>query len=392
MRPEVAVYYFPNYHTDDRNQKLHGLNWTEWELLKRAEPRFKGHNQPKYSDWGMEDESDPLIMAKKVDAAADHGIDTFIFDWYWYNDGPFLERALHEGFLNAKNNDRLKFALMWANHDWVDIHPMKACDEALKNGSVLYPGAVNKKTFKKITEICLGQYFKHSSYWLLDGCPYFSIYELNKFIEGIGSLEEAKEELDNFRAAVKAEGFKDLHLNAVVWTSCFLPGESQGTDVSEIISYLGFDSVTSYVWIHHFKTDVFPTVSYNIICDAYLDYWEEAACKYTLPYYPNVTMGWDASPRTVQSDSYDNRGYPFMYVIEDNSPQNFKRALSIAKDRVSSQNIPTPFLTINAWNEWTEGSYLEPDTVNGMAYLEAIRDVFELKKESNNQSRCEHET
>jgi hypothetical protein len=30
-------------------------------------------------------------------------------------------------------------------------------------------------------------------------------------------------------------------------------------------------------------------------------------------------------------------------------------------------------------NEWTEGSYLEPDVVNGMKYLEAVRDVFGAK-------------
>ncbi len=75
--------------------------------------------------WGYEDESDPAVMARKIAAAADHGIAAFLFDWYWYDDGPFLGRALDEGFLRAPNVDRLKFAFMWANHDWVDIHPAK---------------------------------------------------------------------------------------------------------------------------------------------------------------------------------------------------------------------------------------------------------------------------
>ncbi|MGO8902351.1 MAG: glycoside hydrolase family 99-like domain-containing protein [Isosphaeraceae bacterium] len=39
-------------------------------------------------------------------------------------------------------------------------------------------------------------------------------------------------------------------------------------------------------------------------------------------------------------------------------------------------------LTVNSWNEWTEGSYIEPDTVHGTKYLEAIRDVFGRKPES----------
>lgn len=62
---EVAVYYFPNYHQDERNKKRHGVNWMEWELVKRAEPRFDGHMQPKVPLWGYEDESDPEAMAKK---------------------------------------------------------------------------------------------------------------------------------------------------------------------------------------------------------------------------------------------------------------------------------------------------------------------------------------
>jgi hypothetical protein len=39
-------------------------------------------------------------------------------------------------------------------------------------------------------------------------------------------------------------------------------------------------------------------------------------------------------------------------------------------------------LNINCWNEWTEGSYLEPDTVQGMKYLEAVKAVFGTKTQS----------
>src|SRR5262245_53095990 len=105
---QVACYYFPNYHVDPRNEIVHGPGWTEWELVSRAEPRFPGHRQPRLPLWGVEDESDPQVMAKKIDAAADHGIDAFIFDWYYYDDGPFLERGLEQGFLAAPNRDRLK--------------------------------------------------------------------------------------------------------------------------------------------------------------------------------------------------------------------------------------------------------------------------------------------
>ena len=86
---QVACYYFPDYHLGDpRLEELKGKGWTEWELVKAAKPRFAGHQQPKVPAWGYTDESDPKEMAQKIDAAADHGIDAFIFDWYYYDDGP----------------------------------------------------------------------------------------------------------------------------------------------------------------------------------------------------------------------------------------------------------------------------------------------------------------
>jgi hypothetical protein len=381
---KTAVYYFPNYHADIRNENLHGPGWTEWDLMLRAEPRFPGHDQPKIPAWGYEDEADPQVMTRKIDAAADHGIDTFIFDWYWYNDGPYLQRALEEGFLNAPNNNRLKFSLMWANHDWIDIHPAKvSLGNAEASAKLLYPGVVVPAAFDRLVQHCVETYFKHPSYWLMDGCPYFSVYELTKLLASFGGVQQTREYLDRFRAAVKASGFPDLHLNAIVWNNPILPGEQTAVDPYQLIQELGFDSVTSYVWVHHAQLSEFPVTPFQTMEDQYFQYWEKAQAECPVPYYPNLSMGWDPSPRTVQSDRYLPRGYPFTPVVGGNTPEAFKQSAARLKARMERLNLPNAFVTINAWNEWTEGSYLEPDTKNGMGYLEAIRDVFGVHKTRN---------
>ena len=122
---QVAAYYFANFHQDERNIKVHGPNWTEWNLVKAATPRFPGHRQPRIPLWGYEDEADPRVFEKKIAAASANKINAFIFDWYWYQDGPFLESALNGGYLRASNNKELKFGVMWANHDWYNIQPAK---------------------------------------------------------------------------------------------------------------------------------------------------------------------------------------------------------------------------------------------------------------------------
>jgi glycosyl transferase family WbsX len=369
---QVGVYYFPNYHADARNALVHGPGGTEWELVKRGEPKFPGHRQPKVPLWGYEDEADPRVMAKKIDAAADHGIHHFLFDWYWYDDGPFLQRALDEGFLGAANNQRLKFALMWANHDWTDIHP------ARRHGrpALLYPGMVTRESFDALVEVVIERYFRHPSYWQIDGCPYFSIYELMTLVRGLGGLRETRDALARFHERTRAAGFPELHLNAVVWGVKVLPNEEAIANPREMLAALGFDSVSSYVWVHHVPLTSFPTVPYETVARAAAEHWRQADAEYGLPFHPNVTMGWDSSPRTVQSDVYEAIGYPFGPVIEGNTPERFKAALQAAKAFLDARPAGPKILSINAWNEWTEGSYLEPDTEHEMAYLEAVRAVF----------------
>jgi hypothetical protein len=153
---EVAVYYFPNYHPDSINAGWHGKGWTEWDLVKAAKPRFKGHEQPKIPTWGYFNEADPKWAAKEIDLAADNGIDCFIYDWYWYsNTGQYLQEGLEKGFLKAPNNKRLKFALMWANHDWMNVHPTPYTNEQEK----LTDGRVSEQLWDTITNYVISHYF-----------------------------------------------------------------------------------------------------------------------------------------------------------------------------------------------------------------------------------------
>ncbi len=371
---DIAVYYFPNYHMDDsRNEVRYGRGWSEWELVKNAGPRFEGHQQPKIPLWGYTNESDPEVMRMKIDAANKYGIDVFIYDWYYYNDGPFLEKGLENGFMGAGNNNKLKFALMWANHDWVDLFPR---NPEIGNAPLFYPGAITPETFDKMTDYIIEKYFNHPSYWKIDGCPYFSIYELYRFIEGMGGRENAKAALEKFRIKTRKAGFKDLHLNAVVWGVQILPGEKILKDPEEMLDYFSFSSITSYVWIHHVKLGSFPVTEYSEARDDYFKYSNDFVKKAKLPYFINVSMGWDASPRCRQDIPFKNLGYPCMAMIGNNTPSAFKNALETAKNWTDIRHKKNRIITINSWNEWTEGSYLEPEREYGYQYLEAVKSVF----------------
>jgi len=373
----VAAYYFGNFHVDARNERAHGKGWTEWQLVRNAKSRFLGHKQPKVPLWGYEDDSNPQVFARKIAAASRASVSAFIFDWYWYDDGPFLQAALEEGYLKAGNFKDVKFAIMWANHDWFDIHPAKLASPPY----LQFPGQINPTTFENMTTYIVERYFSQESYLKIDGCPYFSVYELYRFVLGMGGSEQAAVELEKFRNKVRAAGFPDLHLNAVTWGVQVLPGEGEAPDLKALLERLHIDSTTSYVWIHHAELAKFPVTEYDKLAMAYETYRSRASEELGKPYFPNVTVGWDASPRACQSDIYTHAQYPFMPIIQGNTPERFGQTLRSAKKFMdSSEVLTTKLVTINSWNEWTEGSYLEPDVENQYGYLDQIHEVFGKEK------------
>jgi len=368
----VAAYYFANYHTNDpRNIKNKGAEWSEWELVKAAKPRFPGHDQPKVPLWGYTDEKDPKVMAQKIEAASKYGVDCFIFDWYMYEDGPFLNQCIDDGFLKAHNVNKINFALMWANHDWTDIHPYTRGTAQ----QLLYPGKVTAKRFEEIGDLLVSQYFTLPNYWKIDGKAYFSIYDIQKFMEGFGSIAATKAAMVRLNDKAVAAGLKGIHWNIVAWGRPVLPVEKVPANYPELIRLLGFDSATSYVWVHHVGLPERQT-DFNLVRDQYFTYWDKAKNEFKVPYYPNVSMGWDPSPRCDLKSEWGNSGYPFTYTIGNNTPENFKTALEMTRNILLADPAGPHIMNINCWNEWTEGSYLEPDTKNKFRYLEAVKSVF----------------
>ncbi len=366
---EIAAYYFPNYHRDERNEARHGKGWTEWELMKCARPRFPGHNQPKIPLWGYGDEADPLVMAKKIDAAANHGLDAFVFDWYWY-DGPFLERALDEGFLKAPNRNRMKFALMWANHDWYYRHPVSRDTQACR---IEFPWTTRPENLSPVWDLIIEKYMLRPEYWRMNGLPYFSIYAVSRFIEQMGGVSGAADAIALLRQKAEAAGLPGVHVNGM-WYDV-LDADSPGERRTGWSPELGFSSYTSYNLCYLLRDwkGVDLHAPYLETAEKFLEAEKYSIRNMSIPYYPVVTAGWDSSPRCIQSEMYDTApGYPWLPVLEPDG-KTFGTivagTLDLLKDRPADQRI----MFINAWNEWTEGSYLEPDMKNGMGLLEALK-------------------
>ena len=238
---DVAAYVWPAYQPEPRWAELGIFNEGigEWQNVKEAVPKWEGHRQPLVPLWGYENDADPKVMERKIDAAVSHGVNVFIYDWYWYGGRPFLEDALNKGFLGASNNGRMKFYIMWANHDVNSYWNNKV---GTKDGkyNIIWPAKVTDDDWRHVVDRWIAQYFKRTNYYKIGGKPVLSIYDVKSFIDWDG-LDKAKERVASLRERVRAAGFPGLHLQIICGSSDLL--------MRKDLSALGIDSATCYCWI-----------------------------------------------------------------------------------------------------------------------------------------------
>jgi hypothetical protein len=362
---DIAAYIWPAYTGDEPRTRMfwpEGIG--EWQSVKNAVKKFPEHDWPRKPLWGYVNEADPYVMEMEIAAAADHGVNVFIYDWYWYDRRPFLETCLNEGYLKAANNDRVKFYLMWANHDVRNIWDIRVSDD---RSNIIWLGSVDRREFERAVDRVIDRYFTHPSYYTIDGKPVFEIYDIGNMIRGLGDMDAARGALDWFRERCVQAGLPGLHLQLTTWgeRAINLSGvDSEKTAMdSEVTRALGFDSMTHYQFVHFTNIDR----EYSEIIPDVAAEWKRLDEAYEIPYFPHVSIGWDNNPRFKEFRPG---------IVRGNTPEEFEKALVLARDYADAHPDQVPLLTINSWNEWTETSYLEPDDLYGYGYLEAVKRVF----------------
>ena len=196
---DVAAYIWPAYTGDELRTRIfwpEGMG--EWQSVRSAEKKFEGHTWPRKPLWGYVNEADPNVMQMEIDAAVEHGVNVFIYDWYWFDRRPFLENCLNDGFLKAKNRDKMKFYLMWANHNAGTTWDKRNSD---MGGAVIWSGAVDRSEFERAMSRVIERYFHEPNYYTIDGKPVFMIYDMNNLVDGLGGIENTREALLWFREA-----------------------------------------------------------------------------------------------------------------------------------------------------------------------------------------------
>lgn len=353
----VAAYVWPSCHDDSL---AHRYLWSggdgEWEVIRKGNPRFEGHRQPKEPLWGYEHDDDPEVVERWIRTALEYGVNTFIYDWYWYLGQPYLEGALNDGFLKAPSNGDMNFFIMWANHDvpydYWNVHRYP------DNKDILFSADFSQEDYRKIVDRIIGRYFTRPNYLKVDGRPVLAIYSYNNLVRSFGSVAKTAEGLDYFREQARKAGFRGIYLMDIRG-ECGRLTERRLADTRMRIDSLGVDGLAFYN-MGGFDTDY---LKHGRNAMRLRSDWNMAFPDTDL--YPCVSIAWDDTPRFPSKGAKDVTRF-------NATPDNFRVFLGEAIDFALERGFQQPMVTINAWNEWVEGSYLLPDKEHGFGYLEAV--------------------
>lgn len=357
---KIIAFYLPQFHRIPENDKWWGEGFTEWTNTKKTASLFKGHYQPRepLNDYYY-NLSDAADRKWQADLAKEYDVYGFCYYHYWFKGKRLLEKPFNE-VLDDKNIT-LPFCLSWANEPWT-----RAWDGGERQ--VLMPQDYGDKNDWLEHFNYLIEAFKDTRYIKVNDKPLFLIYRP-------ASIPQCKEMLEYWNELAVNEGMPGIHFVEM------LTGFEK-SNVNEFNAYVDFEPMHTIK--HHFpfpflvkrkiRKEIRKFLSIlsfkgNIFLDNVMTYdmiWKNILKrKPNENTYPGAFVGWDNSPRRGQDS----------LIVQGSSPEKFGKYLDEQIKRVKGKHDPE-FLFINAWNEWAEGTYLEPDKKFGYQYLEQLKNII----------------
>ena len=336
----LIAFYLPQFHPIPENDLWWGKDFTEWTNVKKAKPNFVGHYQPRVpGDLGYYDLRRPEVREKQAELARKYGIYGFCYYYYWFNGKRLLSRPLDE-ILSSGQPD-FPFCICWANENWT------------RRWDGLDSEILIEQTYSSEDDVnfinSLIPFFKDARYIRIDSKPLLLVYKVSLLPDPIGTTEI-------WRRRCMDEGIGQIYLAAV-----------QGNDFFDNPWIYGFDAAVEFP-PHRFAVPAKPQKITNKKFQGNIyDYIATAGnfINRDTPHFRlfrTVMPGWDNTARRQDSG----------HIFINSTPDEYGSWLKTIIEW-TLENLPEKerIVFINAWNEWGEGNYLEPDEKFEYQYLEA---------------------
>jgi glycosyltransferase involved in cell wall biosynthesis len=354
---KLIAFYLPQFHPIPENDQWWGRGFTEWTNVSKAVPNFMGHYQPHLpGELGFYDLRLPEVQKRQVELAKKYGIYGFCYYYYWFAGKRLLERPLDQYLANPHLD--LPYCLCWANENWT-----RRWDGA-EQEILIAQEYTEEQYLHFIKDISL--YFADPRYIRIAGMPVLLVYRVNL-------IPDAQKAAETWRNECRKMGIGEIFLVAVQSFGITDPRpfgfdaavEFPPSNLGEALINRNSVKLTN----QNFRGGIFD---YNIAAQVMLEKKHEG---YTA--FKTVFPSWDNTARR-QNDAH---------IFINSSPKAYGNWLSKVV-RYTTQNLPEDrrFIFINAWNEWAEGTHLEPDRFHGYAYLQTTAEAITRGKFRSNST------
>lgn len=349
-RVKVIANYLPQFHTIPENDRWWGAGFTEWTNVAKALPNYAGHTQPRRpGELGYYDLTNPGVLEAQTDLARRHGIDGFCVYYYWFAGRRILQRPLD--MIAERHDLGFPFCICWANENWT-----RTWDG--QDREVLLAQTYSDQDDEAVIRDML-RYIRAPHYIRVQGKPLVILYRPSL-------LPDAKRTADRWRAICRAQGVGEIYL-------AFVETFENALTYPDPAS-IGFDATIEFPPSGVSNPISLPGKRFNPRFEGVVSDYMTTVRRYFAEPVPGhrrfrgVMPSWDNTARR------QDRSYSY----HDASPGAFQAWLEWAMAVTREQNPSGErFVFVNAWNEWAEGAYLEPDKRIGRGWLEAVRNAHD---------------